>query len=208
MDRDYVIEKLPVNGRVLSYKQIEGAFCQPNAGMCVKMLEWALDVTTPANGTPDHDLLELYCGNGNFTIALAQNFDKCLATEISKASVAAARENCEANGVTNVELVRMSSEEFTDSLVNGTERFRLREMDLASYNFQTILVDPPRAGLDEATLQFSGTFARIVYISCNPATLARDLQVLCRTHEVQSFAVFDQFPYTPHTECGAYLVRK
>eukprot|EP00959_Pyramimonas_sp_CCMP1952_P013734 290311-Pyramimonas_sp.AAC.1 len=63
-------------------------------------------------------------------------------------------------------------------------------------------VDPPRAGLDEASLQFAGTFERVVYVSCNPATLVRDLQTLSATHEVQRFAVFDQFPYTPHTECG------
>jgi tRNA (uracil-5-)-methyltransferase len=77
---------------------------------------------------------------GNFTIALAHNFKRCLATEISKASVAAAEENCSANSVHNTVLVRMSSQDFTDALVNGTERFRLKEIDLKSYDFKTILV--------------------------------------------------------------------
>lgn len=63
---DFVTERLTVKGKQLSYKQIEGAFCQPNAGICVSMLEWALDVTAPTPERPNKDLLELYCGNGAY----------------------------------------------------------------------------------------------------------------------------------------------
>jgi tRNA (uracil-5-)-methyltransferase len=56
--------------------------------------------------------------------------------------------------------------------------------------------------------QFVSRFARIIYISCNPATLADDVALLSATHRVARFAVFDQFPYTPHLECGALLVAK
>ena len=62
---DFVTERLTVKGTELSYIQHEGAFCQPNAGICVSMLEWALDVTAPSPpDRPNKDLLELYCGNG------------------------------------------------------------------------------------------------------------------------------------------------
>ena len=68
-----------VQGRELVYKQVENSFTQPNAAINEQMLGWALDVTKGSEG----DLLELYCGNGNFSIALAQNFRKVLATEIA-----------------------------------------------------------------------------------------------------------------------------
>lgn len=84
LDQDYIDERLPVGGREMIYRQVENSFTQPNAAMNIQMLEWALDVTKGATG----DLLELYCGNGNFSLALARNFDRVLATEIAKPSVA------------------------------------------------------------------------------------------------------------------------
>jgi len=70
-----------------------------------------------------------------------------------------------------------------------------------------VLVDPPRAGLDEGTRALVSRFSRIAYISCNPETLSRDLQQLSRTHRASHFALFDQFPYTDHMECGVILER-
>ena len=93
-----------VDGKRLSYKQLEGGFTQPNAGISVKMLEWARDaavrdeVSSSSACASDSDairreddFLELYCGNGNFTLAMAPMFRRVLATEVSKVSVAAAR---------------------------------------------------------------------------------------------------------------------
>lgn len=71
LDSDEVQEVLTVDGQQLKYVQIVGSFSQPNAGICQSMLGWAKSVTV---GSQDHDLLELYCGNGNFTVALAPNF--------------------------------------------------------------------------------------------------------------------------------------
>jgi tRNA (uracil-5-)-methyltransferase len=76
---DYVVEKLEVGGRTFSYRQPEGAFTQPNGTVNQKMLNWAYD----ALGDRSDDLLELYCGNGNFTLPLATRVRKVLATEIS-----------------------------------------------------------------------------------------------------------------------------
>ena len=156
----------------------------------------------------DDDFLELYCGNGNFTIAMAPMFRRVLATEVSKVSVAAAKENLVANGVTNVDVVRLSSEELSLALDEGKSFERLKGVDVSSFDLRTVLVDPPRAGMGADVTKFVSRFGRIVYISCNPATLAEDVRALAETHEVKRFATFDQFPYTPHLECGALLVAK
>ena len=201
--RDYVNERLPIGGRDFHYRQYEGGFTQPNAKINCQMIEWVQDKL----GRADHDLLELYCGNGNFTAPLSQQFRRVLATEISKTSVKAARENFAANGIDNVTILRMSSEEFTSAL-NGEREFRrLAEVNLSDYALNTVLVDPPRAGLDDGTRALVARFSRVAYISCNPETLARDLQLLSNTHSASHFALFDQFPYTDHMECGVILER-
>ncbi|HAT00345.1 MAG TPA: tRNA (uridine(54)-C5)-methyltransferase TrmA, partial [Pantoea agglomerans] len=204
LDRDYVDECLPVAGREIIYRQVENSFTQPNAAMNIQMLEWALDVTQDSQG----DLLELYCGNGNFSLALARNFRRVLATEIAKPSVASAQYNIAVNQIDNVQIIRMAAEEFTQAM-NGVRSFnRLEGIDLTSYECETIFVDPPRSGLDEETVKMVQAYPRILYISCNPQTLSDNLQTLAETHDVTRLALFDQFPYTHHMECGVLLTRK
>ena len=204
LDRDYVTEELNVCGRLWRYHQVENSFTQPNAGINEKMLGWAQEATSGSEG----DLVELYCGNGNFTCILAQNFDQVLATEISKSSVNSAHKNFEMNAVDNVTIARMSSEEFTQALNKERPFRRLAHVDLDSYNFSTIFVDPPRAGLDPATEALVQRFDKIVYVSCNPETLKGNLETLTQTHKIEKLALFDQFPYTDHIESGVVLVRK
>ena len=204
LDRDYVIERLQVAGRELQYMQVENSFTQPNAGMNQQMLAWALEVTQGAEG----DLLELYCGNGNFSLALARNFRKVLATEIAKPSVDSAQYNIQANDIQNVKILRMSAEEFTMAIRGERVFNRLKGIDLTSYQCNTIFVDPPRAGLDQATLDMVQGYERILYVSCNPLTLRDNLQQLTQTHDIKQLALFDQFPYTEHMESGVLLVRR
>ncbi|WP_394132874.1 tRNA (uridine(54)-C5)-methyltransferase TrmA [Shewanella maritima] len=204
LDKDYVVESLEVDGQTLQYKQIENSFTQPNAKVSVKMLEWAIDVTSNSTG----DLLELYCGNGNFSIALAKNFDRVLATELAKPSVDAAQYNIAANNVDNLQIIRMSAEDFSDAMAKKRDFRRLKDVDLDSYNCNTIFVDPPRAGIDDDTLKLMQNYDNILYISCNPETLKDNLRTLSQTHQVTRFALFDQFPYTHHMESGVLLTRK
>ena len=202
-----VLEKYTVKGETYSYYQTEGAFSQPNAGVCEKMLTWAVERT---EGSADEDLLELYCGGGTFTAPMARNFRSVLATEISKASVDLANKNFAMNDIKNIKVARLSSEEFSDAYTNHKPFQRLKEnnIDLQSYKITTVLVDPPRAGLDADTCKMISQFAKIVYISCNPETLARDVTKLKETHDVVRVAAFDQFPYTHHLEGGVFLVRR
>ncbi len=202
--RDYVQESLHVAGRDFSYRQPEGAFTQPNGQVCQQMLNWAYD----ALGERQDDLLELYCGNGNFTLPLSTRVRKVLATEISKSSVNAALANLADNAIDNIELVRLSAEELTVAL-NGVRPFRrLAHIDLPSYDFGTVFVDPPRAGMDPDTCELTRRFDRILYISCNPETLAQNIAQLHDTHRITRCALFDQFPWTHHMESGVLLERR
>ena len=204
VDRDYVIEHLTVAGQTYAYQQVEASFTQPNAYVCEKMLGWAVEHSKDIGG----DLLELYCGNGNFTLPLSRNFDKVLATEVSKTSVESAQFNIAANNINNIQIARMSSEEFSQAMDGVREFNRLRHVNLADYNFSTIFVDPPRAGLDPHTTSIAQGFDNIIYISCNPDTLRDNLTSITQTHKITAFAIFDQFPYTHHVECGVILKRK
>lgn len=202
--QDFVTETIPVGGREYRYIHIENSFTQPNAGINSGMIEWSLNHLGEIGG----DLLELYCGAGNFTIPFASKFDKVLATEIAKSSISAAKENMALNGVENIDFVRLSAEEFTQALDGVREFNRMKGIDLESYRLKTLFVDPPRAGLGEEPCAFASRFDHVLYISCNPETLARDLEFLGRTHDVTAMAAFDQFPYTHHLEMGAKLVRR
>lgn len=204
LDRDYVNECFTILGKTFHYQQVENSFTQPNAKINECMLTWAINATQNSHG----DLLELYCGNGNFSIALAQNFRRVLATEISKASVHSAQQNIAQNHITNLTIVRLSAEELTQAM-NGVRAFnRLKGIELSDYQCQTVLVDPPRAGLDDDTLTMIQHYPKIIYISCNPLTLKENLMKLTETHEIKKMALFDQFPYTEHAEIGLILEKK
>ena len=194
----------------MRYQQIEGSFTQPNGGVNQHMLGWARAQAKAVGTRPQvpGDLLELYCGNGNFTVALAPLFGRVLATEMSKTSVRAADTNLADNGVDNVTMVRMASEEISDALAGGREYRRMAGVDLAGYRFSTLFVDPPRAGLDEGTIALARGFDHILYISCNPETLRANVAALAATHRIAAAAAFDQFPYTHHLECGLLLQRR
>lgn len=205
LDLDYVLEQLNVGGKVLTYKQVENCFTQPNAGVAIQMLEWAMDCTKNEISAKT-DLLELYCGNGNFSIALAPNFRRVLATELAGPSVEAALYNIDANKTENLQIIRMSAEDFSAAMSGVREFHRLKGIDLKSYDCKTIFVDPPRSGLDADTVKLVSQYENILYISCNPKSLIENLATLSLTHEIKKLALFDQFPYTEHTECGVLLI--
>lgn len=204
---DFVIEAMTVDQRLFYYKQIEGGFSQPNAVVCQSMLQWASQIASSAD--PQTDLLELYCGNANFTLPLAQHFKQVLATELAKSSVAAAQWNIQKNQISNIQIARLSAEEFSQAYHQERQFRRLQEanIQLTDYHFSTVFVDPPRAGIDPKTLHLLQAFDRIIYISCNPDTLHDNLMTLTQTHQIKRFALFDQFPYTHHIESGVLLER-
>jgi 23S rRNA (uracil1939-C5)-methyltransferase len=137
--------------------------------------------------------LDLYAGVGLFTLPLSLRFDEVLAVEASPTSFADLRNNAAAN----VKPIRATTEAFL------TERGPKLAPDL-------ILVDPPRAGLGEKTARALGRMSvpRVTYVSCDPATLARDLRVLLESgFKVQQAHLFDLFPQTSHMETILHLAR-
>lgn len=201
VDRDHVVETLQVQQQSLVYQQVENSFTQPNGVVNQCMLGWTADIAKQLQG----DLLELYCGNGNFSLALAPYFNQVVATELSKVSIKSAEWNIQANGIRNVRVLQMSAEDVSAALAEGKS---LKQLDLSDLTLNTVLVDPPRAGLDPATVELVRGFQDILYISCNPQTLALNVAALADTHQVMQFALFDQFPYTHHIECGMWLRRR
>jgi tRNA (uracil-5-)-methyltransferase len=202
LSEDKIDEKLNIHGEAFYFQYKEGGFTQPNQKVNEQMIEWVLD-----NINSKDDLCELYCGGGNFTIPLSKQFNKVLATEISKTSINSAKVNCQLNGIENIKFIRLAAEEFVEAR-NGVREFRRlkqENVNLEDYNFSTIFVDPPRAGLDDTTRELCKDFNQIIYISCNPETLKRDLETLTKTHKIEKFAFFDQFAYSTHIETGVIL---
>ena len=201
LSSDFINESLNINNQEFKFAYEENGFTQPNTSVNIKMIEWVLNNTKDSN----KDLCELYCGGGNFTIPLSKKFSKVLATEISKTSIKSALRNCALNNIENINFIRMSSEEFVEALNEVRAFNRLKNIDLKSYDFDTIFMDPPRSGLDDTTRALAKNFENIIYISCNPETLHRDLQELLKTHKIVRFALFDQFAFSEHIECGVIL---
>ena len=200
-------EKLNINGSEYAYKISFDGFIQPNRAMNEKMIEYACNAVINAH-KPRRDFLELYCGHGNFTIPLSQHFNKTLATEISKASIALATQNAGLNKASNISFLRMSADELMDAFKGTREYNRLKNIELKSYDFSHILIDPPRAGASASVLDFIKNYANIIDVSSGQATLARDLLILSKTHRVDKLALFDQFVHTNHIESIVSLSAK
>jgi tRNA (uracil-5-)-methyltransferase len=205
LERDYVKETLTINGRTYTFKQYENSFTQPNAAVCEKMVGWA---QRHCYGAAEKDLMELYCGNGNFSIPLASHFRKALGTEISRTSVKSAQENIELNDAANLSIARMASEDLSKAWIHNEPNRRFREFGIDNFDFDTVLVDPPRAGLDEDTIELIQRFRRVIYVSCNPESMIENIRGLKSSYEMTACALFDQFPYTHHMEAGVVLERK
>ena len=149
------------------------------------------------------DLLELYCGCGGFTLPLASKFNNVFATESNRHSIRLLKESIKLNNLSNIETARLSDDETASALANERPFRRLKNIDLQSYEFSHILVDPPRAGLSDETIKLSRQFKNIAYISCNPETFLRDVIKVGR--KIESIGIFDQFANTQHLEVVALL---
>ncbi|NES22107.1 MAG: 23S rRNA (uracil(1939)-C(5))-methyltransferase RlmD [Symploca sp. SIO3E6] len=146
--------------------------------------------------TGNEFLVDAYCGIGTFTLPLAQRVRQVVAIERQAASVEQAQQNTLLNGIANVKFQ------------TGTVEKLLPQLSVTP---DLLLLDPPRKGCTSAVLKtiLEISPARIIYLSCKPATLARDLKLLCQPGNYQLTYVqpADFFPQTAHVECAAFLVR-
>lgn len=143
--------------------------------------------------------LDLYCGIGTIGIFAAKKFKKVYGIEIVEEAIANAKENAQINNVNNIQFYAGDVETLLPKIL---EKEKIKP--------NTVFVDPPRKGLDNNTIQLLNKLEaeNITYISCNPATLARDLKLLSEKYEIGEVQPVDMFPYTTHVECCALMCLK
>jgi 23S rRNA (uracil1939-C5)-methyltransferase len=142
-------------------------------------------------------LLDLYCGSGGITLTLADRFDRVVGIDTNRSAIEDAKKNAETNGIENAEFVCEDAQEFLKKLPGSKLSVQLSAM----------VVDPPRVGLHPKALQalFEMNPAKLAYVSCNPESLARDLQILVPFYRIRSAQSVDLFPHTAHVETVVLL---
>jgi 23S rRNA (uracil1939-C5)-methyltransferase len=170
-------------------------FIQVNAAVNQAMINQAIELLAPQ---PGERVLDLFCGLGNFTLPLATRAGEVLGLEGADALVDKGRHNAAINGIENV---RFETCDLADS-----EQFAA----IAGGGFDALLLDPPRSGAAAVMENIAALDAsRIVYVSCHPGSLARDLGQLVNEagYELEAAGVLDMFPHTGHVESMAFLTR-
>lgn len=170
-------------------------FIQVNAAINARMIDHALALL---DVQPDDSVLDLFCGLGNFTLPLARQAKTVVGVEGDHALVARAKRNAERNGITNAEF-------FMADLAENQ-----RDAPWAKRHYDRVLLDPARAGADKLIEWFPfKSVKRVVYVSCHPASLARDAGMLVRDrgYKLKAAGVMDMFPHTAHVESIAVFER-
>jgi 23S rRNA (uracil1939-C5)-methyltransferase len=178
----------------LRFRVRPSAFLQTNTEMAERLYELAREY---AALTGTENVYDLYCGTGTIGLALANRAASVWGLEISEEAVACAIENAELNGIGNA------------SFFAGNVGQTIEELREEAGEPDVVVVDPPRAGLAGKALRRTGALgaSRIVYVSCNPTTLASDLQVLRDEYgyQLERCRPLDMFPHTPHVESVSTL---
>ena len=175
------------------------SFFQTNTAQAEKMARMVLEglrVSEPSSQEHPRTIVDAYCGVGTFALLLARHVDKVIAIEESASALKDAQWNL--REVSNVEMLKGKVEELLPTLGG---------------HIDGLVIDPPRAGCQQAVLDalIQHPVDRIVYVSCEPSTLARDLNILCHLHptyHLLSVQPLDMFPQTAHIECVATLERR
>ncbi len=178
----------------LNFKSVPSLFMQANSNINEQLVSTVLDwAELRGNG----EVLDLFSGVGNFSLHLAKSARGVLGVDIRKAAVSLARRNSMANMIENVRFVCTSVASFVENISNQRAKFDL------------IILDPPREGardILEGLIKLAPK--RMIYVSCNPSTLARDLKALTeKDYRLEKIRPFDMFPQTFHLESVALLSR-
>lgn len=170
-------------------------FTQVNMAINQAMVPLAIELL---DVQAEHRVLDLFCGLGNFTLPLATRSAHTVGVEVSEAMVQRGYENAKANGIENVSFYAWDLQQSVEGQAWAAEPF------------QRILIDPPRSGaLEMIPLLPKFGADKIVYVSCNPATLARDAGELCALgYKLSAAGVMDMFPHTSHVESIALFERR
>lgn len=179
----------------IDYEVRFGDFFQNNVQQATNMVEYTLEAIKPEMHSK---ILDLYCGVGTFTLPLAQRFDvPVFGVELVQSAIDSAKQNAKNNNITDIDFICKDVTKIIDEA-------------LQKDNYDIVVVDPPRAGLGAIVVQglLTAEPEQLVYVSCNPATMARDLIGLGLKYDIVKLQPFDLFPQTYHVECIAVLKRK
>lgn len=190
IDLDYA---LPDYGLKLAFTPLD--FVQVNARINQKMIEHALALLQPS---AQDRVIDLFCGLGNFSLPIARQAARVCGVEGDTGLVERARANASANGIGNAEFHV------------GDLAGEVRGSSWARQDWDLMLLDPPRSGAENLLQQLPGkSVRRVVYVSCHPASLARDAGTLVRMHgfRLEAAGVMDMFPHTAHVESIALFER-
>ena len=172
------------------------SFYQVNPVQTEKLYAKAIEY---ADLSGDEIVFDLYCGIGTIGICASKKIKKLYGIETISEAIEDAKENAKLNNLDNAEF-----------FVGDVEKTLPEFIEKNNINPDIVFLDPPRKGCDkkaiDALLQIKPK--KIVYISCNPATLARDLKLLSEKYEIRKVAICDMFPYTSHIECVTVLCLK
>ena len=149
--------------------------------------------------TKNDTVFDLYCGIGTISLFMAKCAKKVYGVEIVEQAIRDAKENAQINNVDNTEFIAGDTEIVLDDLINNK-----------GITADIVMFDPPRKGLDRNTINniLKIRPKKIVYISCNPATLIRDLALFEEEYEIKTIVPVDMFPWTSHVECCSVLYLK
>ncbi|MBE5969199.1 MAG: 23S rRNA (uracil(1939)-C(5))-methyltransferase RlmD [Lachnospiraceae bacterium] len=179
----------------LSFNISPLSFYQVNPAQTIKMYEKALEY---ANLKGDEKVWDLYCGIGTISLFLAKKAGKVFGVEIVPEAIEDAKENAKQNGIDNVEFIAGAAEEVIPEYYKKTGE-----------KPDVIVVDPPRKGCDSKLLDtiIKSGCKRLVYVSCDSATLARDINYLLKNDfKLEELTPFDNFPGSAHVECVCYMI--
>ncbi len=180
---DYVM----INVGNYRYAVYPDSFFQVNTKMISRLYDKVLEFA----GRGDK-LLDLYCGAGTIGIYLANNFNSVRGIEQNESAIKGANLNKGINDIKNISFVCEKASDINEIVED------------------VVVVDPPRSGLDSTTIKriLNSRIERLIYVSCNPITLARDINILKDKYNLVSMSLFDMFPNTSHAECVSVLYRK
>jgi 23S rRNA (uracil1939-C5)-methyltransferase len=188
--RGFVEEKI----RGLTFRIGARSFFQVNVGILERVIG-DMEAAMAGMGMADPVVADMYCGIGTFGMALAGRAREVFGVESDEENIASLKKNLALNGIGNFAVCEGTSEEWMEEILERGPG--------------VVVLDPPRRGIDGRIVEAlgRGPVPVIMYLSCNPATLARDLKPLVSGgYELAALKVYDFFPHTPHIECLAILM--
>lgn len=174
----------------INFKISPFSFFQTNTRQCEKLFDAVVRIS---DFKKEDNILDLYCGCGAISLFISGEVNSVLGVEMSADSAKSAGENASLNKITNCEFVSYDVKDFLKSILRGKTNFK---------TFDTVILDPPRSGIHHKSAEYLMQIkpAKIIYVSCNPTTQARDVRLLSEKYSITQMQPVDMFPHTFHIE--------